>query len=55
MRIIDMHCDTISELMKDNSNSLRHCEKNMIDLEKLKQGDYLLQCFAMFYCLFYSF
>lgn len=48
MRIIDMHCDTISELMKDNSSCLRHCEKNMIDLEKLKQGDYLLQCFAMF-------
>ena len=34
--------------MKDNSISLRHCDKNMIDLEKLKQGDYLLQCFAMF-------
>ena len=48
MRIIDMHCDTINELMKDNSINLRRSEANMIDLEKLKQGDYLLQCFAMF-------
>ena len=46
MRIIDMHCDTIMALM-NSSDELR--ENNlMIDLGKLKTGDYLLQCFAMF-------
>ena len=46
MKIIDMHCDTIMALM-DTDNNLRK-SSNMIDLEKLKKGDYLLQCFAMF-------
>lgn len=46
MKIIDMHCDTISELMGNNI-SLRDNDL-MIDLNKLKSSDYLLQCFAMF-------
>ncbi|MBQ8293612.1 MAG: dipeptidase [Bacilli bacterium] len=46
MKIIDMHCDTIMALM--NSNEELRKSNNMIDLEKLKKGDYLLQCFAMF-------
>ena len=46
MKIIDMHCDTIMELM--NSNKALRKSDNMIDLEKLKEGNYLLQCFAMF-------
>ena len=46
MRIIDMHCDTIMALM--NSNEELRENKHMIDLGKLKTGDYLLQCFAMF-------
>ena len=47
MRVVDMHCDTILEL-------LSHKEKNLysndlsIDLEKLKKGNYLLQNFALF-------
>lgn len=47
MRVVDMHCDTILEL-------LTHKEKNLyandlsIDLEKLKKGNYLLQNFALF-------
>ena len=47
MKVVDMHCDTISILTKDNSLNLR---KNnlMIDLEKMRKGDYLVQCFAMF-------
>lgn len=48
MKAADMHCDTMCELMKgDAKGSFR---KNMlhIDLEKLKEGDYLLQNFAMF-------
>ena len=46
MRIIDMHCDTIMALMQSNQ-PLRE-NVHMIDLNKLKKGDYLLQCFAMF-------
>jgi len=46
MKIIDMHCDTILELMNTNNNIYE--SKNMIDLQKLQKGDYLLQCFAMF-------
>lgn len=41
-----MHCDTIMELMK-SGKSLRSSD-NMLDLEKMIKGDYLLQCFAMF-------
>ena len=46
MRIIDMHCDTIMALMNTNK-SLRESD-NMVDLLKMKKGDYLLQSFAMF-------
>lgn len=46
MKIIDMHCDTIMALMETN-NCLRKSD-NMIDIEKLKKGNYMLQCFAMF-------
>lgn len=46
MKIIDMHCDTIMALM-NTTNNLRKSD-NMIDIEKLIQGNYMLQCFAMF-------
>lgn len=46
MRIIDMHCDTVMALMK-GEDCLRE-SKNMIDLKKMQEGDYMLQCFAMF-------
>ena len=46
MKIIDMHCDTIMALM-GNDKELRE-SNNMIDLQKMQQGNYLLQCFAMF-------
>ena len=51
MNVIDLHCDTLMALNKSrilrtdkkfNQNDLH------IDLEKLKQGDYMLQCFAAF-------
>lgn len=51
MNIIDLHCDTLMALNKSrilktdkkfNQNDLH------VDLEKLKQGDYMLQCFAAF-------
>lgn len=51
MKVVDFHCDTLSEL--------RHARKNgtpkafldndlQIDLNKLKKGDYMLQCFAAY-------
>ena len=46
MKVIDMHCDTIMVLM-NGKDELRK-SNNMIDLEKMQKGDYLLQCFAMF-------
>ena len=46
MKVLDMHCDTISALMGTDDNLRK--SNNMIDLEKLQKGDYLLQCFAMF-------
>lgn len=51
MKVIDMHCDTISEINRmicEGKNiSLRDNHLN-ISLEKMKKGDYLLQNFAMF-------
>ncbi|MGB4587866.1 MAG: dipeptidase [Clostridiaceae bacterium] len=51
MKVIDLHCDTLMAL---NKSSLLKKDKKFnqndlhIDLEKLKKGDYLLQCFAAF-------
>jgi membrane dipeptidase len=51
MKVIDMHCDTISELFyarrdgKDYSLLSNQCH---VDLNKMKKGDYLLQNFALF-------
>lgn len=51
MKVVDMHCDTISEILKEQRQGknaeLRKNHLN-IDIEKMKQGDYLLQNFAMF-------
>lgn len=51
MKVVDMHCDTISALWhqrREGKNpSLRENELH-IDLGKLQKGDYLLQNFAMF-------
>jgi len=45
--IVDLHCDTISEIYKKKGLTLR--ENNlMIDIKKLKKSDVILQCFAMF-------
>jgi len=46
MKIVDMHSDTISTLMKTDDHLL-DCDR-MINLNKLRNSDYLLQCFAMF-------
>lgn len=47
MKIIDMHCDTFSLLYQNPNEELK--KNNLaIDLEKLKKGEYMAQCFAMF-------
>ena len=55
MKIIDMHCDTITELYdrRVKERSTATLKKNFlhIDLEKLKQGNYMLQNFAIFQSL----
>lgn len=47
--IVDLHCDTISEIFKGRKEGLNLKEnKLMVDINKLKKSDVLLQCFAMF-------
>lgn len=51
MKVIDMHCDTISQIWYDRrENKELVLRKNdlHIDLQKMQKGDYLLQNFAMF-------
>ncbi|WP_167956977.1 dipeptidase [Anaerosporobacter faecicola] len=55
MKIIDMHCDTITELYnkrkkEQSQENLRHNSLH-IDLEKLQKGQYMLQNFAIFQSL----
>ena len=51
MKVWDLHCDTLSELRRAEKNgtpaSFAHNDLH-IDLQKLKKGDYMLQCFAAF-------
>ena len=44
--IIDLHCDTITALYKQNKSLLRN--DLHLDVQKLVKGQYLLQCFAIF-------
>lgn len=51
MKIADMHCDTVYMLLKKRrEGEAAHLLENTLhlDLQKMKQGDYLLQNFAMF-------
>lgn len=51
MRVADMHCDTIYMLLKKRREGAEvSLLKNTLhmDLQKMKQGDYMLQNFAMF-------
>ena len=47
MKIIDMHCDTISRIYKNPSSALRQNDFQL-DLKKLNLSGYMLQNFAMF-------
>lgn len=51
MKVADMHCDTISEILKEQRAGLNtelKANHLNVDIEKLKKGDYLIQNFAMF-------
>ena len=51
MKVVDFHCDTLSELrraQKEGRNTDIRKNDLHIDLEKLRKGDYLLQCFAAY-------
>lgn len=44
--VIDMHCDTVTRLAREKKSFVDNdCH---ISLKKLKQGNYLMQCFAIF-------
>ena len=51
MKVWDLHCDTLLKLRRAEKagapKSFLHNDLH-IDLEKLRQGDYLLQCFAAY-------
>ena len=53
--IIDMHCDTISEICQRRMGKGEDCrlrENTLhIDARRLKESGYLLQCFALFVSL----
>ncbi|MBS6644089.1 MAG: dipeptidase [Clostridiaceae bacterium] len=51
MKVFDMHCDTLMAINdgKKSGGAVSFGENNLhIDLNKLKKGDYLLQCMAAF-------
>ena len=51
MKVVDMHCDTISELFqaRERGETGSILDNHFhIDLNKMEQGDYFLQNFAMF-------
>ncbi len=51
MKVVDMHCDTIAGIYQDHVNggnvSVRQ-NQMMVDLLKMREGDYCLQNFALF-------
>mgnify|MGYP002580829962 CR=1 FL=1 len=54
MNVIDMHCDTIAQIYRtqNQKETQRLLSNNLcIDLQKMKQGGYLLQNFAIFVCM----
>jgi len=51
MKTVDLHCDTLSEIRRrrKNGEEISFGKNDLhIDLEKLQQGNYLLQCFAIY-------
>ena len=53
MKIIDMHCDTISELADRGGELWKN--SGHLDLKRMQESGYLLQNFALFVdCLLYT-
>ena len=49
MKVVDMHCDTIAALYENKEKGWTLQDNKLhIRLDKMKQGDYLLQNFALF-------
>lgn len=51
MKVWDLHCDTLAELRyAEQAGKPKSFGENdlMIDLKRMKQGDYMLQCFACY-------
>lgn len=51
MKIVDMHCDTISELLRQKRAGMESslCRNNLhLDLERMRMSGYLLQNFALY-------
>lgn len=51
MKVVDLHCDTLSRLLRaERTGGPESLLRNHmhVDIEKLMRGDYLLQCFAVF-------
>lgn len=43
MKVLDMHCDTITRLYEEYPNESLLENTGHIDLKKMQKGDYLLQ------------
>lgn len=48
MNLIDFHCDTIYELLKDKTNSNLYNNNLSVDIEKMKSTNSLAQFFALY-------
>lgn len=51
MKVIDMHCDTMKAILDERDKNKNVNLKNnnfTVDIEKMKQGDYMLQVFAAY-------
>lgn len=51
MKVIDMHCDTMKEILDRRDNKFNYELKSndlCIDIDKMKKGDYMLQVFAAY-------
>lgn len=49
MKVVDMHCDTIAELLEKQEKGWDLAGNELhVRLDKMKEGDYFLQNFAMF-------
>lgn len=54
MKVIDMHCDTLSVLLekrKKGAGGNLRCNSGQVDLQRLRKSHYLIQNFAMFVVL----